>query len=61
MAGFCCLIVMEFLKELSQEWTKDFMNNANHLDGEERHRACCQLMFLSKIEEEFKQLKQENN
>ena len=52
---------MELLKELSQEPTKEFMDNANHLDGEERHKACCQVMFLSEIEEEFRQLKKENN
>ena len=52
---------MEWLKEVSQELTKDFMDKANHLDDKERHRACCQLMFLKEIEEEFRQLKQENN
>ena len=52
---------MELLKELFQELTKEFMDNANHFDGEEWHRACCQLMFLSEIEKEFRQLKQENN
>ena len=52
---------MELLKKLSQELIKDFMDNANHLDGKESHRAYCQLMFLSEIKEEFRQLKRKNN
>ena len=47
---------MELLKELSQELIKDFMDNANHFDGEKQHRVCYQLIFFSEIEEEFRQL-----
>ena len=37
------------------------MNNVDQLDGEERHKACFQLMFFSEIEEEFRQLMQRND
>ena len=37
------------------------MENADQLDSEERQRACGQFMFLSEIEEEFRQLKLEND
>ncbi|XVF71962.1 hypothetical protein PTKIN_Ptkin12aG0082400 [Pterospermum kingtungense] len=53
-------VAMELLHELTEEMTREFMENADQLDSEERHRACCQLMFLSEIEEEFRKLKQEN-
>ncbi|XVF75048.1 hypothetical protein PTKIN_Ptkin13bG0157700 [Pterospermum kingtungense] len=51
---------MEMLKELAHEMTKDFAENVENLDREERQKLCFQLMFFSEIEEEFKQLKQEN-
>ena len=37
------------------------MENVGQLDSEERQKACFQLMFLSEIEEEFKQLKHAND
>ena len=49
------------LKELPKKMKKEFIDNADQLDGEERHRACPQLMFINKIEDEFNQLKQKND
>ncbi|XVF61288.1 hypothetical protein PTKIN_Ptkin08bG0118300 [Pterospermum kingtungense] len=51
---------MELIKQISQELTQEFMTTANHLEGEEKHKACLQLMFLSDVEVEFCLLKLEN-
>ena len=52
--SLCYLIVMKMLKELTQELTKDFIDNVDQLDSEERHKAYGQRMFLSEIEEKFR-------
>ena len=45
---------METLKELSQELTKEFIDNVDQFDSEKKHKACFQLIFFSEIEKEFR-------